>query len=114
MAFVLYLDIWSRVLPLDAMSEVLGLTCHRGVKWGGNGKGLAPASHAGEKEARDRQQTGSGLKRTEGTEGVERQMVEKSPVISESPNWIFFFLSNMYFHVSTLFCQFLFAKYVFG
>lgn len=37
----------------------LALKCHHGVKWGGDGKGLAPASRAGEKEGRDREQTGS-------------------------------------------------------
>ena len=71
MAFVLYLGIWSVVLPLDAMSEVLGQKCHRGVKRGGDGdgEGLAPASRAGEKEGRDREQTGSGLESTEGQKG---------------------------------------------
>lgn len=72
-AGVLYPDTWSLVLPLDAMSEVLGLTCHRGVKWGGDGKGLAPASRAGEKEGREREQTGSRPEYRR-DKGVERQM----------------------------------------
>ena len=119
MAFVLYLDIWSLVLPLDAMSEVLGLKCHRGVTRGGEGEGLAPASRAGEKEGRDREQTGSGLESTEGRRGrqtgVQAVGPSESPVISASlTGFFFFFLSNIYFHVSTLFYQFLFAKYVFG
>lgn len=39
----LYPAIWSLVLPLDAMSEVLGLKCHRGVKWGGEWEGPSPS-----------------------------------------------------------------------
>ena len=114
--FVLCLDLWSPVVLLSSVSSLLGLECHCG--WGELGARRAQGQLL--MLVGRREETGNRVKTTRRRKRRRDRCTgggihQKSSTTPRSLTWIFsYFWAKCYFHVSTLFHQFPFGKYVFG
>ena len=109
---VLYPDLWSPVLPLNTVSDLLAPKCHCGMWWGraGRAEGQLLVLVGGGK----RQAATYRVQKGKARGGDRWWDPSKVPSNLKSTKLDFFlFLSNIYFRVSTLFHLFLFGKYVF-
>ena len=112
MGVVLYPDLWSPVLPLNTVSDLLAPKCHCGMWWGraGRAEGQLLVLVGGGK----RQAATYRVQKGKARGGDRWWDPSKVPSNLKSTKLDFFlFLSNIYFRVSTLFHLFLFGKYVF-